>query len=240
MAKKYITNKDQSLRIFRTDFFERLSYVHPAVPHALYVPLIGAMIYVSWSSGVSAGRIAGMFAVGALLWTLAEYLVHRYIFHAGDDMEEDVREIVSGLEPGEPAFPAMRDWRMKFYFLAHGVHHDFPNDSRRLVMPPSVSIPLAVVFYILFWFLFGAGDGAAAFAGFVAGYLAYDTIHFAVHHFSLHSRVMLYLKKKHFRHHYQDSTNDFGVSSPVWDMILGTMGYRGSASRRASEQKKAA
>jgi sterol desaturase/sphingolipid hydroxylase (fatty acid hydroxylase superfamily) len=43
-----------------------------------------------------------------------------------------------------------------------------------------------------------------------------------VHHHSLRSPLLLYLKKHHFRHHYQDSTQDFGVSSPLWDLILGT------------------
>jgi 4-hydroxysphinganine ceramide fatty acyl 2-hydroxylase len=38
----------------------------------------------------------------------------------------------------------------KIHFIFHGVHHDYPSDSRRLVMPPSVSIPLAILFYFLF------------------------------------------------------------------------------------------
>ena len=49
-------------------------------------------------------------------------------------------------------------------------------------MPPSASIPLAVVFLLLFWLVLGA-DAATAFgAGFLAGYLAYDMIHYHVHH----------------------------------------------------------
>ena len=32
-----------------------------------------------------------------------------------------------------------------------------------------------------------------------------------------------FLKRRHFRHHYADSEKDFGVSSPLWDAILGTM-----------------
>jgi sterol desaturase/sphingolipid hydroxylase (fatty acid hydroxylase superfamily) len=234
MARKYVSNKDESLRIFRSDLFERLSYVHPAVPHLIYIPLIGLMLYLGSVNGVEAGAIGWLFALGVLLWTAAEYVVHRFVFHATQELEDGVREIVEGLEPGEAAYPKMKGWRMKLYFLAHGVHHDFPNDSRRLVMPPSVSIPLAVIFWVLFRLVFGPAAGAAVFAGFVAGYLAYDTIHYAVHHFSLHSRVMLYLKKKHFRHHYQDSTKDFGVSSSLWDFVLGTNGPKtGNEVRKA-------
>ncbi len=107
--------------------------------------------------------------------------------------------------------------------MAHGVHHDYPNDSKRLVLPPSVSIPLAVLFFAAFSLAFGSASGPAIFGGFVIGYLIYDTVHYAVHHFSLHGRVMLYLKKKHLRHHYQDSRRDFGVSTPLWDWILRTV-----------------
>ncbi len=229
MGRKYVSNKDESLRIFESDFYERLSYVHPAVPHLLYIPLIAFMMYLSYAAGISIGRIAALFGLGVLLWTLAEYVVHRFVFHSTQELEEQVQAIVGSLESGEPAYPKMKGWRTKLYFLAHGVHHDFPNDSRRLVMPPSVSIPLAVIFYAAFRLGFGPAASGAVFAGLVSGYLVYDTIHYAVHHFSLHSRIMLYLKKKHFRHHYQDSTKDFGVSTSLWDVILGTNGPKASA-----------
>lgn len=50
----------------------------------------------------------------------------------------------------------------------------------------------------------------------------YDTIHYAVHHFGVRSRVMLYLKKLHFQHHYGDPKADFGISSPLWDFVFRT------------------
>ena len=224
MAKKYVSNKDVSVRIFRNGVLEWFTHVHPAVPHMLYIPLILAMFYLSSINGAGAGRLGLMFLGGVMLWTIAEYFVHRFAFHAGPEIEDEVRQIVESLPPGTPALGALRNFRQKHYFLAHGVHHDFPNDTRRLVMPPSVSVPLAVVFFLLFTQLLGMGDGPAVFAGFGLGYLVYDTIHYAVHHFSLHGRVLLFLKKQHFRHHYQDSTRDFGVSSPLWDVVMGTFG----------------
>ena len=99
MARKYVSNKDESLRIFEGDFYERLSYVHPAVPHLLYIPLIGFMLYLSYSSSISAGRMAVLFGVGALLWTLAEYVVHRFVFHSTQELEEQVQGIVAASSP---------------------------------------------------------------------------------------------------------------------------------------------
>jgi sterol desaturase/sphingolipid hydroxylase (fatty acid hydroxylase superfamily) len=224
MAKKYVSNKDVSVRIFRSDVLEWFTHVHPLLPHVLYVPLIAVMLYVSAANGVAPGRIALLFLGGVMLWTIAEYFVHRFAFHAGPKIEDEVREIVAALPQGDPALGAMKTFRQRHYFLAHGVHHDFPNDTRRLVMPPSVSVPLAVVFFVLYTQMLGMADGPAVFAGFTLGYLVYDSIHYAVHHFTLRAPVLSFLKKQHLRHHYQDSTKDFGVSSPVWDLVMGTFG----------------
>ncbi len=229
MAKKYVSNKDESVRIFRSDLLERLSHVHPAVPHVIYVPVVIYMLDWSRWSGLPGYRTVLLFAAGVLLWTVVEYVVHRFVFHATPELEEEVRRIVGALEPGEPALPRLETLRQKQYFLAHGVHHDFPNDSKRLVMPPSVSLPLAALFYLGLRWALGAADGAAVFAGLVSGYLVYDTIHYAVHHFPLRGRLLLGLKKHHFRHHYGDPTHDYGVSSPLWDLVLGTRGERGRA-----------
>jgi sterol desaturase/sphingolipid hydroxylase (fatty acid hydroxylase superfamily) len=222
MAKKYISEKDESVRIFRSDFLEFFTHVHPLVPHLIFVPVIGAMLFLAASGGVAPAKMLLLFCVGTFLWTLVEYLVHRFLFHATPEIEEEVRRILGELGPREAAFPRMRTLRQRHYFLAHGVHHDYPNDSRRLVMPPSLSIPLALLFYALFAVVFGTVSAPPAFAGFLLGYLVYDTIHYAVHHLSLRSRLLLFLKKKHLRHHFQDSRRDFGVSSAIWDRVVGT------------------
>ena len=169
MAKHYVSNKDVSVRIFESDFMEFFTYVYPAVPHIIFIPVIGFALYWGYSHGMPAERMAVLFLAGMLLWTLTEYLVHRFVFHLGPVLEEEVREIVAGLEPGEPAFARMTGLRQKHYFLAHGVHHDFPNDSKRLVMPPSLSIPLAIVFYAAFYFIFASPTAPALFAGLVFG-----------------------------------------------------------------------
>lgn len=226
MAKQYVSNEDVSVRMFRSDVMEFFSHVHWTVPHVIYVPLIAVMLALA-GRALPLLDVLGYAALGWLIWTPFEYFAHRFIFHAGPVTETQVRDIVAGLPPGEPALRHMRTFRQRHYFIAHGVHHDFPNDTKRLVMPPSVSIPLAVLFFLLFRWIAGPSIGPALFAGFVAGYLVYDTIHYAVHHFSLRNPVMLYLKKHHFRHHYSDSTRDFGVSSPVWDVLMGTFS-RGS------------
>jgi sterol desaturase/sphingolipid hydroxylase (fatty acid hydroxylase superfamily) len=87
-------------------------------------------------------------------------------------------------------------------------------------MPPSVSIPLAVLFFILFQAIFGNVLVAPFFIGFIAGYLFYDISHYAIHHFNMHNKFWLLIKNHHMRHHYQDPKKGYGVSSPFWDVIF--------------------
>jgi sterol desaturase/sphingolipid hydroxylase (fatty acid hydroxylase superfamily) len=220
--RRYVTNADATCRMFANDLVERLSHVQPWVPHVIFVPVIAAASFVGIErQGLSQ---AALWALGGLLvWTIAEYVIHRFAFHPPQWIEDDTRRIASRLGPDDAVIPALPTLRHKFYFLVHGVHHDYPNDSTRLVMPPSVSIPLAAAFYWVFLALVGAVAAPAVFAGFIGGYLAYDTIHFATHHVRPRSVLSRFLKRRHFRHHYADSEKDFGVSSPLWDAILGTM-----------------
>jgi hypothetical protein len=224
--RRYVSNEDETCRMFRNDLFERLSHVHPAVPHLIFLPVITVMVVIAARAGQTGGQVALLFAGGALFWSLLEYVIHRFVFHPPQWVEEETRAVTASLAPGEAVIPALPTWRHRFYFLVHGVHHDYPNDSGRLVMPPSVSIPLAVVFYFLFQWAIGPLT-PAAFAGLVSGYLVYDTTHYLTHHSAGKTSLGRYQKKRHFRHHYYDSTRNYGVSSPLWDLIWGTMGRTG-------------
>ncbi len=201
MAKNFVSNKDETVRMFESNFMEKLSRVHPAVPVVVYVPVIAYFLYAAIGKySIGAIEIVYLIVLGILVWSLAEYLLHRYIFH----------------------YKPKSDFGLKLHFIFHGVHHDYPNDSRRLVMPPSVSLPLAVLFYYIFYLIFGVELVAPFFVGFLIGYLFYDMTHYAVHHFNIRNKFWLKLKKHHMRHHYLDETKGFGVSSPVWDKVIGT------------------
>jgi sterol desaturase/sphingolipid hydroxylase (fatty acid hydroxylase superfamily) len=113
-------------------------------------------------------------------------------------------------------------------FLVHGVHHAQPMEKTRLVMPPPVSIPLALLFYALFRLAIGVllrqpAWVAPLFAGLVSGYIAYDMLHYSTHHFQLRSAALKFLRRHHMRHHAGSWNDRFGVSSPLWDYVFGTM-----------------
>ena len=185
--------------LFASPALDRLTRVHPVVPIALYGPVAAALLAWGLADGAGLATI-GLVPLGYVLWTLTEYWLHRVVFHFEPD----------------------RGIGMRLHYLIHGVHHDHPNDSRRLVMPPSASVPLAIVFCLLFAVVFGTPTWQPVAAGFVTGYIIYDTLHYLVHHRVPRSRVGRLLRERHMRHHFQDDTRGFGVSAPYWDRVFGT------------------
>src|SRR5256885_16217213 len=78
----YVSNKNETVRMFESDFMEFFSRVHPATPLVLYLPVVGYMLYLAlWRQKLSFFVVAGFFLLGVFLWTLLEYVIHRYVFH---------------------------------------------------------------------------------------------------------------------------------------------------------------
>ncbi|MEM1319345.1 MAG: sterol desaturase family protein [Bacteroidota bacterium] len=209
MRKLYVSNKDESVRLFKSNFLELFTKVHYSVPLIIYLPVIGYFIYLT--AVVKLGWLNGilLFAAGIIAWSFAEYFLHRYVFH----------------------YEPTSEWGQRIHFLMHGVHHDYPNDSMRLVMPPSVSIPLAFIFYYLFQWLFPGYMHYPFFAGFVLGYVIYDMMHYAIHHVNFNAKWWMSLKAHHLKHHFKDPEKGYGVSSKVWDVLIG------SDFKKANEKK---
>jgi 4-hydroxysphinganine ceramide fatty acyl 2-hydroxylase len=201
MPKNFVSNKDETVRMFDNNFLEALSKIHFSVPLYIYIPVILAFLYRSVILyELSFTKILALIILGIIVWSLTEYLLHRFVFHYVPDSK----------------------FGLRIHFIFHGVHHDYPSDSRRLVMPPSVSVPLALLFFYLFKAILGYIYVAPFMAGFLTGYLFYDMTHYAIHHFNMHNKFWLAIKNHHIKHHYQDPAKGFGVSSPVWDKIIGT------------------
>jgi len=199
MKKNFISNSRESIRMFKNPLFEGLSKVPYFVPLIVYVPVVG---YFSWESFSKNGILGflGHFLLGLFIWTLTEYVLHRFIFH----------------------FYPKSAWGKRIHFIFHGVHHDYPNDAQRLVMPPSASIPLALAFFYLFKWILAPGMLDGFFTGFIFGYLCYDMTHYMLHHAQFKSAFWKKLKQQHMLHHYDDSTTKYGVTSDIWDKVFGT------------------
>lgn len=186
--------------MFETPFIEWFSRIHPLTPFLFWVPMLAIMSWWSFSQGIAIGWFFGFAAAGWLAWSLAEYTLHRYVFH----------------------FIGPKPWQRRFHFVFHGVHHDFPQDAERLVMPLGVSIPMGMAFFLAMTAAFGMVYSSAMFVGFGGGYLAYDGIHYFTHHLKARTRVGKFLKRYHMVHHHTGMEGMWGVSQPLWDYLLGT------------------
>ena len=218
MASYSAPSSRSSIRLFENRWLERLSHVHPITPLLVWAPVVIYFIYRSFAVyQLPVGQVAAVAAVALLFWTLTEYLLHRYFFHI----------------QSEHFF-----WK-RFFFIIHGNHHEDPQDPTRLVMPPAASIGLASIFYGLFAIVMGPIWCQPFFAFFILGYLAYDYVHYSVHHFIPRTPIGRSLKQSHMLHHFVTTEARWGVSSPIWDYVFGTIGEKAGNKSPAQVGSKA-
>ncbi|MDB5156384.1 MAG: Fatty acid hydroxylase family protein [Mucilaginibacter sp.] len=199
MAKNFISNSQESTRMFKNDLLETLSKVHYLVPVFIFVPVILVSTYLAlFVKEIGVLAYFEFFFIGLFVWTFVEYIMHRFVFH----------------------YVPKNKIGLRLHFIFHGVHHDYPSDAKRLVLPPSVSIPLATGFYFLFDAILPTNYVFGFFPGFILGYLFYDISHYAIHHFNFKGNIWKKIKQHHMLHHYQSPDRGYGVSSPLWDKIF--------------------
>lgn len=200
MSEIRIQNKGTK-ELFENPILEKLSRTHISIPLIIFFGYAGGLLY--WSvthTGLSVSLTTLLFFVGWLTFSLVEYLVHRYVFHMA-------------------TYTKLRE---KFQYTMHGVHHEFPKDKDRLAMPPLLSVTIATILLLLFRLVMG--DFVFAFLpGFFVGYACYLGVHYMVHAYQPPKNFLKALWVNHGVHHYKNGEIVFGVSSPLWDYIFGTM-----------------
>jgi sterol desaturase/sphingolipid hydroxylase (fatty acid hydroxylase superfamily) len=194
------TNKGTK-QLFENRLIERLSRTHIAIPITLFIIYsTGLLLWSVYNTALPGLLTVGLFFAGFLIFTLVEYLVHRYVFH----------------------MKTYTKLRKQIQYHAHGVHHDYPKDKDRLAMPPVLSILISTL--LLFLLRLVMGDYVFAFLpGFLIGYASYLFVHYIVHAYPPPKNVFKILWVHHGIHHYKRQDKAFGVSSPLWDVIFQTM-----------------
>jgi sterol desaturase/sphingolipid hydroxylase (fatty acid hydroxylase superfamily) len=188
-------------KLFRSTFLEALTRTHIAVPITLFILYAILLLWWSIETLTFSGIVTGLcFLAGLISFTWVEYQVHRRVFH----------------------LPATSMRKKRFQYTVHGVHHDYPKDKSRLAMPPILSLSVATLLLLVFKFVMG--DYVFVFLpGFLTGYAAYLLVHYMVHAYAPPPNFLRILWIHHSIHHYKDSKKAFGVSSPLWDYVYGTM-----------------
>ncbi len=196
-----VPKNDGTKVLFKNKFLEKLTRTHISVPIILLNLFSAASLYWGFTrTELNGYTIAGLFLTGLIFWTFFEYIVHRYIWH---------------MDTGT-------DFRKKLQYNMHGIHHEYPRDKDRLALPPLISLTIAAILIVLYRLILGP-YAFGFFSGFVTGYTLYLSIHYIVHAYQPPKNFLKALWINHGIHHYKDDEHAFGVSSPLWDVILGTM-----------------
>ncbi len=162
----------------------------------------------------SVKQVTIWFMGGFFTWSLFEYILHRYLFHVS-----------------ETAFWGAR----RLQYVLHGVHHEYPNDAQRTLLPTLPKIIITIPFFAFYYLIFGK-SGAFFASGFLMGYYVYSLIHFSIHRFKA-PKLLKPLWEHHHRHHHLDDENAYGVSSTLWDHIFNTMPPKVNAHKAAEAPK---
>ncbi|CAM4146346.1 fatty acid hydroxylase [Cytophagaceae bacterium 50C-KIRBA] len=202
MEKQHIRPKHSgSKQLFENPLLEKLSRTHIAIPVSLFFLTGMVLLYFAFTYAVLDNVvILSLFLVGFFGFTFIEYWVHRSIYH---------------IEPTTEA-------RSKFQYIAHGVHHEYPKDKTRLAMPPVIAVLVVGLLFSISYFALN-NYAFAFFPGFIWGYASYLLVHYCVHAYPPPKNFMKMLWVNHAVHHYKDGNSVFGVSSPIWDYVFGTM-----------------
>ncbi len=201
MALESLKNKEEKGTMFQSKFLEVFTKTNPV----LHILTYGSfMAWCFWMNNVNLTASIIFFLFGVLIWTLKEYMLHRFLFH----------------------IPASR-----FQYIIHGIHHEFPRDRERLLMPP---LPGTIIFliFLTFWWIILRENVFIFLAGLLSGYLFYTTIHFIVHAYKPIKPFKFFWEHHHKHHNPKFEDKAFGVSTMLWDYIFGTMPTEKTVSKK--------
>lgn len=184
------------------DDLVRAYVTYPAIQ--VYGVMIIAALIVGVLTITSPLMFLASIGVGALLFPVAWYVVHRFILHGS--------------------------WMYKFKPLAglwkrvHYDHHRFPNDLSVLFGGLHTTLPTIVFVAAPLGYLINGVPGAA---GSVLGTLIMTAITEFLHAgehlaFEPKSKFWQVMKQRHLAHHFHNENGNFGIAEFFWDKVFGT------------------
>jgi sterol desaturase/sphingolipid hydroxylase (fatty acid hydroxylase superfamily) len=136
------------------------------------------------------------FGLGVLGWTLAEYALHRFVFHGASATRVGARE-------------HRRHHAQVDYFAP------WWQKALAALGATAVLLPLAIL-------TAGTAAGISFSAGFIAMYLFYEVLHRRAHTRPPRGAYGSWRRRNHFAHHFLDPRRAQGVTSPLWDRVFAT------------------
>jgi dihydroceramide fatty acyl 2-hydroxylase len=139
-------------------------------------------------------------AMGAFTWSFVEYAMHRFNGHGMRGKTRFSRE-----------------------HLAHHADADAFAPLHLKLMTGSV---VATAVFALGGLLTTWDVSTFYTLGFLGGYVFYEVVHFRLHRATPNTAYMRWAARHHFAHHFNAPKHNHGVTSPFWDIVLGTLRRR--------------
>jgi sterol desaturase/sphingolipid hydroxylase (fatty acid hydroxylase superfamily) len=133
---------------------------------------------------------------GCILWSFGEYALHRWVGHNPKNQSDFADE-------------HRTHHAQRFYFATAR--------KKAMAVVPLVSVGLTVATFC------AGAPGAALVTGFAMAYIGYEFLHRRLHTHPPRGPIGRFLRRHHFAHHFNAPQSNHGVSSPVWDMVFGTL-----------------
>ncbi|WP_129688401.1 sterol desaturase family protein [Gottfriedia acidiceleris] len=145
-----------------------------------------------------------IFIIGLIFFMFSEYITHRFVFHIK--------------APKNKLF-------LKFMKRIHYDHHTYPDDLKLLFLPIWYSIPNLGSLCIIYFLISKDLIQTIAFgSGLVFMLLVYEWKHYVAHRpIKPITKVGRRIKKLHILHHFKNENFWYGVSTPIFDGIFGTL-----------------
>lgn len=179
--------------------------------HRLYPSTVLYTAYAATLLGIAIRRgktVAAIlfFVAGIVVWTLAEYLIHRYVLHGRF-----------------PDGPRIVDRLLHRWFdHLHIEHHARPWDGNHVNGTLKDTLPFSLVF-IAAAALAPLHTAPAMVAGFLFAYVIEEWVHHSVHFCNFKGRYFQYIRRHHMYHHGPKGAEvGFGLSNGFWDVVYET------------------
>ena len=178
---------------------------YPAIQ--VYFALIIAALVIGIATMTSLLTFLATIAVGAFLFPIAWYVLHRFVLHGS--------------------------WMYKFPYFArlwkrvHYDHHRFPNDLSVLYGGLHTTLPTILIAAIpIGWGMGGLPGAMGALVGTLSMTALTEFLHSGQHlAFEPKADFWRVMKERHLAHHFHNETGNFGIAEFFWDKVFGTF-YR--------------
>lgn len=175
-------------------------------PFTIFYTTYAVILFVLVLRSSRPGLGVAVFVGSVPLWTLIEYLFHRYVLHGRFPKRDGVigKFLHDRLDP------------------LHWEHHQRPFDGMHISGELKDFLPAFAIVAPL-TFLWPVYTAPIALAGIFQCYVIEEWIHHSVHFYNFKNRYFRYIKRYHRYHHTKPGMElGFGLTSGIWDFPFGT------------------